>query len=141
MDLQTEKLLEKYWLGETTVKEERAIKAYFEKHADDSMEAQYFGNLKNNTEKEPLKSFVHPGMHRKRIWLSAAAAIIMGLVSIPVIMNIEKEPDRYAVEDPMHALEVTRVSLQMVSNGLNKGKTYSNELAKFNEAKQIIKKR
>jgi hypothetical protein len=40
----------------------------------------------------------------------------------------------------MEAFEVTRASLQMVSNGLNKGKTYSKELTKFNEAKQIIKK-
>ena len=140
MDLQTEKLLEKYWRGETTVAEERTIKAYFEEHSDASMEAKYFENLRINAAIKPLKSFIHPGNRRKRVWLSAAAAIILGMISIPVIMNIEKAPDQFAVEDPIHALEVTRASLQMVSNGLNKGKTYSKELTKFNEAKQIIKK-
>ena len=140
MDSQTEKLLEKYWHGETTIAEERALKAYFEKHAEDSLEAQYFGNLNSAAVKEPSKNFIHPGMRRKRIWISAAAAIIVGLISIPFIMNLEKAPDQYAVEDPMQAFEVTRASLQMVSNGLNKGKTYSKELTKFNEAKQIIKK-
>ena len=140
MDLQTEKLLKKYWEGETTIAEERMIKEYFQKPAEESKEAQYFRNIETAAQLEPAENFMHPNKRRKRIWLSAAAALIIGLISIPVIMNLEKEPDQFAVEDPMQAFEVTRASLQMVSKGLNKGKTYSKELTKFNEAKQIIKK-
>lgn len=141
MDSQTEKLLEKYWKGETTIAEERLIKDYFKKHSDDAVVAQYFNTLNNASLLEPSRAFTHPVMRRKkRIWLSAAAAVIMGLLSIPFMINLEKAPDQYAVEDPMQAYEVTRASLQMISDGLNKGKTYSKELTKFNEAKQIIKK-
>jgi hypothetical protein len=140
MDLQTEQLLEKYWRGETSVAEEQLIKAYFQQHPDESMEGQYFGLAASAASVIPEKAFEHPGIKRRRIWLSAAAAILIGLISIPFIINNEKSPEPYAVQDPMEAFEVTRASLQMVSNGLNKGKIYSKELTKFNEAKQIIKK-
>lgn len=140
MDSQTEKLLEKYWLGETTVAEEKMIKTYFQQHPDESMEAQYFGTTASAVSVKPGKTFEHPGSKRRRIWLSVAAAILIGLISIPFLINQEKAPEPYAVQDPMEAFEVTRASLQMVSNGLNKGKLYSGELTKFNEAKQIIKK-
>ena len=140
MDLQTEKLLEKYWSGETSVAEEKMIKAYFQQHPEASLEASYFEKLNTEASKKPGRSFEHPGNKNRRIWLSVAAAILIGLISIPFIINSEKAPEPYAVQDPMEAFEVTRASLQMVSNGLNKGKTYSKELTKFNEAKQIIKK-
>jgi hypothetical protein len=140
MDLQTEKLLEKYWHGETSVAEEKMVKAYFQKHPGDSLEAFYFEKLNLEASKKSNRSFEHPGNKKRRIWLSVAAAILIGLFSIPFIINNEKSPEPYAVQDPMEAFEVTRASLQMVSNGLNKGKTYTKELTKFNEAKQIIKK-
>jgi len=140
MDSQTEKLLEKYWHGETTVAEEKIIKVYFQQHPDESMEAQHFSITASSASIKPGKAFKHPGSQSKRIWLSVAAAVLIGLISIPFIINQEKVPEPYAVQDPMEAFEVTRASLQMVSNGLNKGKTYSKELAKFNEAEQIIKK-
>ncbi len=140
MDLQTEKLLEKYWSGETSVAEEKMIKAYFQQHPEESFEASYFDKLCTEASKKSGRLFEHPGRKKRRIWLSVAAAILIGLISIPFIINSEKSPEPYAVQDPMEAFEVTRASLQMVSNGLNKGKTYSKELSKFNEAKQIIKK-
>jgi hypothetical protein len=140
MDLQTEKLLEKYWRGETSVAEEKMIKTYYQQYPDESIEASYFEKLNTEASKKPGRSFEHPGIKKRRIWLSVAAAILIGLISIPFIINSEKSPEPYAVEDPMEAFEVTRASLQMVSNGLNKGKIYSKELTKFNEAKQIIKK-
>jgi len=140
MDLQTEKLLEKYWRGETSVAEEKKIKAYFQQHPGETMEAQYFSNTAKAANVKSGKTFEHPGNKSRRIWLSVAAALLIGLISIPFLLNQEKAPEPYAVQDPMEAFEVTRASLQMVSNGLNKGKTYSKELTKFNEATQIIKK-
>ena len=140
MDLQTEKLLEKYWRGETSVADEKMIKAYFQQHPEASLEASYFEKLNTEASKKSGRLFEHPGRKKRRIWLSVAAAILIGFISIPFIINSEKSPEPYAVQDPMEAFEVTRASLQMVSNGLNKGKTYSKELTKFNEATQIIKK-
>jgi len=140
MDLQIEQLLEKYWNGETSVAEEREIKDYFKKHPDQSFEEQYFAQTKAKREIKPQVSFVHPGRSVRRVWLSVAAAIILGLLAIPLIIQQQSPKDQFAVEDPAKAFEITKASLMMVSEGLNKGKTYSaEELGKFDKAKTIIK--
>lgn len=138
MESRIKGILEKYWLGETTVDEERLMKEYFVKNPDQYPENLYFENIKLEKSIEPQKNFEHPGRKIKRVWLSVAAAILIALISVPFIFNNETPQDQFAVEDPTEALEITRASLRMVSEGLNKGKTYSNELTKFNEAKQII---
>lgn len=139
MDLQTEKLLEKYWRGETTVAEERQIKEYFSRHPAQSAEGLYFEKSSSGSLVVPAKPFDHPGRKRRLAWLSVAAALLIGLLTLPFLFNNQPATDQYAVEDPAKALEITRASLRMVSDGLNKGKTYSKELTKFNEAKAMIK--
>ena len=42
------------------------------------------------------------------------------------------------MQDPKEAFEVTKASLMLVSEKLNKGLTYTGELDKINEAKEII---
>ena len=140
MDLQNEQLLEKYWRGETSITEEKLIREYFKQNPDLSMEGQYFGKVASGQSKMPGKAFKHPGRKRRLTWLSIAAAVIIGLLSLPFVFQQETTQDQFAVENPTEALEITKVSLMMVSNGLNKGKTYSKELSKFNEVKTIIKK-
>ncbi len=132
-------LLEKYWQGDTSIEEERLIKEYFKTNPNHSGEGQYFGKIKSYKSVFPQKAFEHPGRKIRRVWLSVAAAVIILLISIPFVFNNQTQQDQFAVDNPAEALEITRASLQMVSNGLNKGKTYSNELVKFNEAKTIIK--
>jgi len=140
MDLQIEKLLEKYWAGETSLDEEKEIREYFKDHPDQSPEGEYFERIKSKRETEPQYSFVHPGRKIRRLWLSAAAAVIIALLSIPFIIQQQKPKDKFAVNDPKEAFEITKASLMMVSQGLNKGKTYSaDELGKFDKAKTIIK--
>lgn len=139
MELRIKGLLEKYWQGNTTVEEEKLIKDYFKNNPDKTTEGLYFEKIKSVKHSLPQKSFEHPGRRIRRVWLSSAAAIIILLVSIPLVFNNQSQQDRFAIEDPAEALEITRASLQRVSNGLNKGKTYSNELVKFNKAKTIIK--
>ena len=85
-----------------------------------------------------MKAFDHPGRNVNRIWFSAAAAVVVVLITISIFFNTNNQQDKYSVDDPMEAFEVTRASLMMVSEGLNKGKTYSNELVKFEEAKKRI---
>jgi hypothetical protein len=140
MESRIKSLLEKYWQGDTSVEEEKRIKDYFKNNPDQTPEGLYFEKIKSDKSSFPQKSFEHPGRKINRVWLSAAAAVFILLISLPFIFNNQKQqPDQFAVDDPAKALEITRTSLQMVSNGLNKGKTYSNELVKFNEAKSIIK--
>lgn len=138
MDLQIEQLLEKYWNGETTIADEKLIKEYFKKNPDLSMEGQYFRKVDPSRKEIPTKVFEHPGRKRRLSWLSAAAVLIV-LMTLPFIFNNEAQQDQFAVENPTEAYEITRASLMMVSNGLNKGKTYSKkELNKINEAKTIV---
>ena len=140
MESRIKGLLEKYWQGETSVEEETLIKEYFESNPDQSPEGIYFENIEAKKGNKSEKSFEHPGRKIRRIWLSVAAAILIGLIAVPFIFNNKTTSDQFAVEDPKEALEITRASLMMISDGLNKGKTYSKELTKFNEAKTIIKK-
>ena len=140
MDWQTEKLLEKYWTGETSIAEEKLIKEYFKQNPELSMEGQYFRNTVSEQSIIPAKAYKHPGKKRRLAWISVAAAILIGLMTLPFIFVNETAQEQFAVEDPAEALEITRTSLMMVSNGLNKGKMYSKELNKFNKIKTTIKK-
>ena len=141
MESQIRSLLEKYWQGETSIADEKLIKEYFKKHPDLSMEGQYFGKTASSREEVPAKAFEHPGRKRRLKWLSAAAAVLILLMSLPLIFNNETAQEQFSVDNPTEAFEITRASLMMVSNGLNKGKTYSKkELNKFNEVKTIVNK-
>ena len=139
MESRIKGLLEKYWQGETSVEEERLIKEHFNSNSGQSMEGLLFEKIKSDKSLIPQKPFEHPGRKIRRVWLSVAAAVIILLISLPFVFNNQTQQDQFEVDNPAEALEITRASLQMVSNGLNKGKTYSNELVKFNEAKTIIK--
>ena len=139
MDLQTKQLLEKYWQGETSVAEEKLIREYFKKNPDLSMEGQYFRETVSSRQEVSARTFEHPGRKRKLAWLSMAAATLIVLMALPFVFNHETTQDQFAIDNPTEAYEITRASLMMVSNGLNKGKTFTKkELNKINEAKTII---
>lgn len=140
MESQIKGLLEKYWQGETSVEEESLIKKYFIQHPHQSAENLHFENISKEKSKYSHSTFEHPGRKIRRVWLSVAAALLLLLITVPFVFNNQADQDQFVVNDPTEALEITRASLRMVSDGLNKGKSYSNELAKFNDAKQIIKK-
>lgn len=138
MDLRIEKLKEKYWAGETTPAEEKELKSYFRDNPSLQKESGFFKAIDKQRKIKPEYGFSHPGKKHYPQWLSAAAAILI-LISVGFFMfqNNEKQ-DQYAIDDPQEAYEITRASLLKVSEGLNKGKTYSKELNKINEAKEII---
>lgn len=140
MDLRIEKLLEKYWKGETSVAEEKAIREHFRQHPDLSMEGQYFRKSNSNRAIAQLREFKHPGRIRKRIWISIAAAVSIGLLSLPFVIQRETTRDQFAIKDSKEAYEITKKALLMVSEGLNEGRVYTRELTKFNEAEEKIKK-
>jgi hypothetical protein len=138
MDLRIEKLLKKYWAGETTPEEEKTLKSFFQEIPSGHKEAEYFNYLSASRKRQPDVAFSHPGRKIRTYWLSAAAAIVILFVVGMFTFQYEPAP-KYAVEDPAKALEITRNSLRMVSEGLNKGKTYSSEINKINKAKEIVK--
>lgn len=142
MELPIEKLLEKYWNGETTIAEEKLIKEYFKKNPSLTGKGRYFADLDKAKQAVPNSRFVHPvSTEKNKNWYPAvAAAIMLGIVVTAFLFNQNNtKQTQFAVDDPKEAYEVTRQALMMVSEGLNKGKTYSYELEKINEVKKIIK--
>lgn len=133
MEPEMDDLLEKYWKGETSVAEERLIKAHFAKARDLSPTAQYFKSI------DQQKQVKAEGVSWKRksnyTRFSAAATIVVGL--LVAFLTIENNPKKtqYVVEidDPQEAYEITRNALMMISGGLNEGKQYSEELKKINK--------
>ncbi len=133
MEPEMDDLLEKYWKGETSVAEERLIKAHFAKAKDLSPTAQYFKSI------DQQKQVKAEGVSWKRksnyTRFSAAATIIVGL--LVAFLTIENNPKKtqyvVEIEDPQEAYEITRNALMMISGGLNEGKQYSEELKKINK--------
>jgi hypothetical protein len=139
MDLRIEKLQEKYWAGETTLAEEKELKAYFRENPSLAATGSYHRFLNERKDQHPEYPFTHPGRKTRNYWLSIAAAILV-MLTVGVFMLQNKDTSqKFAVEDPEQAMEVTRASLMIVSEGLNKGKTYSKDLKKINKAKELIK--
>ena len=133
-----ESLLDKYWKGETTLAEEKRIQLYFEEQKTNGLTRDYFEGIARM--KEMKYQGETPGFKIKfdRRWYSLAATLIIGLmVGVIALREIPKE-DPYLVEDPQKALEITKNAFQMISNNLNQGKKYSNEINKINKSKQIL---
>jgi hypothetical protein len=137
MDLRIEKLKEKYWAGETSNEEEKELKAWFRENPSLTKDSRYFSLLDKKKKESPEYPFAHPGKNGRSYWWSLAALILV-LITVGVFTLRDNSQQDYAIEDPTEALEVTRASLMMVSEGLNKGKTYSTELKKINKAKEIV---
>ena len=134
MESQIEHLLERYWNGETTLKEETVIKAHFRSNPSLSNEGHYFRYLsqQRTVNMEEAKPKV-----KRKTWVSAAATITIGLMTaFLVINNANKDP--FAVEDPKEAFEATRNALMMIGAGLNEGQVHAMELTKINKAKEEL---
>ena len=137
MELSIEKLIEKYWNGETTLDEEKQVKAHFKATPTLSKESDYFRFLKKERE---VKFDRKVGKTSKRVWRSIAATIAVGLVTTALVMQ-EFNKDPFAVDDPKKALEETRRALIMIGSGLNEGRSYAMELTKINKAKEELKEK
>lgn len=142
MDLRIEKLKEKYWAGETSTEEERELKKYFSENHPVCGEDLYFVTVAKQQKVNGPRAFVHPAKRKTHfVWLAAAVFII--LISVGAFLkqyNDRGKIQQFAVKDPVKAYAITKASLMMVSKGLNKGKSYTYELTKLDDAKQIIEK-
>jgi hypothetical protein len=138
MDSRIEKLKQKYWAGETSLAEEKELKEFFSKNPSLTGEGKYFARIEKDKKQLYKQSFSHPGRRNYSMWWSAAAVILILLTFGIFSLQDTQTSDPYAVEDPREALEITRASLMKVSEGLNKGKIYSQELDRINKAKESI---
>lgn len=143
-------LLEKYWEGETSIREEEILKAYFKSRNIDAHHQefadlfQYFDDQKgivypsgeqnhipkpsdtNDAKKVKIFPF------RKLLYAVAAVSVLVfGAVSVMRLVEDNKKIDQTAhvieIEDPEEALRVTKEALALVSS-------------KFRESQQTVRK-
>ncbi len=133
MESQIEKLIERYWKGETTLDEEKQIKMHFKTSPALSKESEYFRFLKKEREVKLDQKIKAPSRRR---WIPAAATVTIGLITALLVIQESKDP--YAINDPEKALEETRKALMMIGAGLNEGQSYAMELTKINKAKEEL---
>lgn len=139
MESRIEELMAKYWEGKTTLEEEAEIKLFYKENPSLTKSGDYFMNVRKRTSVKSQVKFDHPGKRFSSVRWSAAAAIVIGVMTAVLVLRDANDHSVYTVEDPKEAYEITRKALLMVSSGLNEGTDYSaRELKRINEAEEII---
>lgn len=134
MEPEMQQLLDKYWKGETTVAEEKRVKAHFSQAKDLSPTAQYFKTIQGQQQVKSEATWKKKNNYTR---FSAAATIVFGLFVAYLAFENTSKKTQFLVEDPQEAYEITRNALMMISGGLNEGKQYSGELKKINKPTKI----
>ena len=136
-----EKLLEKYFEGETTISEEKELKVYFTREIMPShLEKykslfQYFSEEKTVTATKDLNLSTTKKSWYAWVGVAASVVLIAGLFITKSPMNQGENLGTY--EDPEIALQETKKILNMVSHLMNKG---TEELVYLNEFEDTTKK-
>ncbi len=157
-----DKLLDKYWAGETSLEEEKLLIHYFstEDVPEHLSEHQsYFSALStmqsmklDNTFDDEILALINKRNHKEtktisifrnpKRWLSVAASVVAILtVGYLGYFNKPAQPT-YALVDsyetPEQAYAQLKSSLLGISSTLNEGKQHSLKLAKFDQTRQKI---
>jgi len=162
-----EALLNRYWECETSLEEERELKAFFQsgevppKWRKEAALFQYFGEER---EEGKLGEFfdhrileeVHEVSGRdsvsrkgktRRMWqdISKVAAVILVLVTAVFVARDqynqldEDDPVVQSEAEAREAFEQTKAALLMLSRSMNKGTEHVGKMAVFNEAQEIVR--
>lgn len=152
-------LIDKYWKGISSLKEEKWLKQRYTRKKEQQPEAAYFRYLQekaaeklNNPDFEQTilsaikgdivqKSRKFSGMN----WRIAAVItlLVIGSITFKIGYMSEQLTPREVVvdtyQDPEKALEETKKALLFISTQLNKGGAYTAEFSKFNESQEKLK--
>lgn len=149
-------LLEKYWKGETTIKEEAWLKAnvadlesttnpteatYFDQlnqFADLSMDEEF--KLADVISGEATEAKVLAIPFYKKIGRIAAAALIIMTLGFGInnVFNTQPAEEIIVEQSSEEAFETAKQALLLVSSKLNKGIDCANEFGKFNQTTNKI---
>ena len=150
--------LDNYWTGESSLEEERKLKAEASESSD-SADADFFRYLKekrsqgiddpgfDRTIMRSIKpSHRLPGRWNILInWRVAAAILVLFAASMMLkhALHEDGQPGEPLIadtyQDPEKALEETKKALLLISAKLNKGSEYTLELGKFSETQEKLK--
>ena len=139
-------LIEKYFEGETSIAEEKELKAYFSS-SDVAQHLEqykpvfgYFSQAKQEqfTASIPLKS----GKKQKRLaWLSVAASVVVMLGIGFFAYQNTSEPTQEnlgVIDDPEIAFKETQKALALISKHVNTGIESVNYLGEYQQSKNKI---
>ncbi|WP_109438574.1 hypothetical protein [Aquimarina sp. AU119] len=134
-----EKLLEKYFEGETTISEEKELKVYFTRETvPEHLERykdlfQFFSQESTITATKDLKLNTRRKTRYAWVGVAASVALIAGIF----LTNQPTKPDKNlgTYEDPEIALQETKKILNMVSQYMNEGKQELVYLKEFENTK------
>ena len=157
-----EELLEKYWRGETNLKEENKLREFFYKeHVPEHLKPYQSLFVYQNNEKqrrvsrnfeeqvldkimqyeEPMRPTIRPSYVSS--WIKYAAVIMLGLAIFAgynYVQNNAKVDQLTHVTDtantPEEAYAEARKALLLVSSHLNKGETGMSKLSTFNDVQE-----
>jgi hypothetical protein len=163
MELQKiEQLLEKYWDGDTSLKEEQVLQKFFtEEEVPDHLQgvATLFQKFKADRQFQTLDDRFDEAMIHKieksgsawnfRVILRIAAVVALLVASVLLVKDdILDEPEDIAEttettpnthEDPKLAYEQTRQALLLISSMMNEGTQHIEKLENFSEAQEKVK--
>ena len=127
------KLLKKYWEGETTLEEEKIIKKHFASHDskgdnvaglfsffEKEKQIEYAGKLEI-----PQTKVIKLGFKRE-LAIAASIVVLLGLAFL-IRNNIDSaqanQYAKYEVKDPEKAKKIAKDALAMLAKNYNKGET------------------
>ncbi|MFC5045963.1 hypothetical protein ACFSTE_14180 [Aquimarina hainanensis] len=143
-----EKLLEKYFEGETTISEEKELKVYFTGDNVPSHLEKYKSMFQFFSDQRAVvapSGIRLPGTSHRTTWykwggVAASIALIAGIFITDINKPVVNEVDVDTFEDPEVALQKTKEVLSLVSQYMNEGKRDLVYLKEFeNTRNKLIK--
>ncbi len=141
---QIEKLLEKYLDAETTIAEEKQLKAYF---ASDNVAPHLehyrpvFGYFVQERTQQFEKTIPLKAVNKRKYvaWLSVAASVAV-LFSVFIFINQPAAPeeDLGTYNDPEVAFRETQKALNMLSQNVNRGVTSMEYIGEYENTRKTI---
>lgn len=146
--LKIEKLLQKYFDGETSINEEKELTNYFlsENVAEHLMQYKVmFAYYKKEQNLSYNKTFIKNSNNTKRIWLSVAAsvALVLGFCTYYSLTEVATSSNNAlgTYENPEIAFRETQRALAMLSNNVNVGIESVQYIDEFETSKYKIFKK
>lgn len=135
-------LLERYFEAETSIAEEKELKAYFAS-ADVAPHLQQYRSMFGYYAEEVTQQFdkavpLKPGKQYVA-WLSVAASVVVMLGVVTFMYNQpQQEQDLGTYSDPETAFRETQRALNMLSENVNTGMGSLEYLNEYEKSKQTI---
>lgn len=140
-----EKLLEKYFNAETSIAEEKELKAYFASQNVAPHLEQYrpmFGYFAQAGTQQFEKTIPLQSKKRSYVaWLSVAASVV-ALIGVFTFINrqepVQQNQELGTFNDPEVAFRETQKALNMLSKNVNKGVKSVNYLEEYENSRKTI---